>query len=498
MNSSKNFLTRRLCSSNALLLVVCLAQFMVILDVAIVNVALPSIRNGLGFSTTGLQWVVNAYTLTFAGLLMLGGRLADLLGRRRVFLVGTAMFALSSLACALASSRGLMISARAVQGIAGAVTSPATLAIITSTLPEGPERNRGLGLWGAMGALGASSGALLGGVLTQTLGWQAIFAVNVPLGAFVVALGLIAIPAIKPIDGPRHFDALGATLITAGLIGITFGIVRTDTLGWGSLGVLGPLAAGVLLLGAFVFVEAKVAQAPLVPLSIFRLPQLRTANIVVLLMYAANFPAWFFITLYLQQVLHYDAIEAGLSFLPMTLSIFVGSTLAPRVVARFGARRVISFGMLAMLLGMLWLTRIGPGGNYLGTVLGGALLTALGMGFTLVPATIVAMQDVTGPQSGLGSGVLNTSRLMGGALGLAILSTVASTQTGSETGVGAARALTDGFDLAFLVAAALCAVAIVVAATRLRSQAGSEAVQLPDPSELVDRAEVHEPEALVA
>ena len=380
MNSSKNFLTRRLCSSNALLLVVCLAQFMVILDVAIVNVALPSIRNGLGFSTTGLQWVVNAYTLTFAGLLMLGGRSADLLGRRRVFLAGTAMFALSSLACALASSRGLMISARAVQGIAGAVTSPATLAIITSTLPEGPERNRGLGLWGAMGALGASSGALLGGVLTQTLGWQAIFAVNVPLGAFVVALGLIAIPAIKPIDGPRHFDALGATLITAGLIGITFGIVRTDTLGWGSPGVLGPLAAGVLLLGAFVFVEAKVAQAPLVPLSIFRLPQLRTANIVVLLMYAANFPAWFFITLYLQQVLHYDAIEAGLSFLPMTLSIFVGSTLAPRVVARFGARRVISFGMLAMLLGMLWLTRIGPGGNYLGTVLGGALLTALGNG----------------------------------------------------------------------------------------------------------------------
>src|SRR5205823_3357702 len=223
MNLGKNFLTRRLCSSNALLLVVCLAQFMVILDVAIVNVALPSIRNGLGFSTTGLQWVVNAYTLTFAGLLMLGGRSADLLGRRRVFLAGTTMFALSSLACALASSQGLMIGARAVQGLAGAVTSPATLAIITSTLPEGPERNRGLGLWGAMGALGASSGALLGGVLTQTLGWQAIFAVNVPLGAFVVALGLIAIPAIKPLEGPRHFDALGATLITAGLIGITFG-----------------------------------------------------------------------------------------------------------------------------------------------------------------------------------------------------------------------------------------------------------------------------------
>src|SRR3984957_17862131 len=239
MHSTMNLLGRRLRSRNALLLVVCLAQFMVILDVAIVNVALPSIHNGLGFSTTGLQWVVNAYTLTFAGLLMLGGRSADLIGRRRVFLAGTTMFALSSLACALAASRGLLIGARTVQARAGAVTSPATLAIITSTLPEGPERNRGLGLWGAMGALGASSGALLGGLLTQSLGWEAIFAVNVPLGAIVVGLGLRVIPSIAPADGPRHFDALGAALVTAGLTGITYGIVRTDTLGWGAPGVLG-------------------------------------------------------------------------------------------------------------------------------------------------------------------------------------------------------------------------------------------------------------------
>ena len=484
-----NLLGRRLRSRNALLLVVCLAQFMVILDVAIVNVALPSIHNGLGFSTTGLQWVVNAYTLTFAGLLMLGGRSADLLGRRRVFLAGTAMFALCSLACALATSRGLLIGARSVQGIAGAITSPATLAIITSTLPEGRERNRGLGLWGAMGALGASSGALLGGILTQTLGWQAIFAVNVPLGAFIVALGLVSIPSIKPVDGPRHFDALGATLITASLIGITFGIVRTDTLGWGSTGVLVPLAVGLALMGAFVFVEAKVAKAPLVPLSIFRFERLRAANLVVLLMYAANFPAWFFITLYLQQVLHYDAIEAGLGFLPMTLSIFLGSTLAPRVVDRFGARRVITLGLLSMFAGMLWLTRIGPGGNYLDTVLGGGLLTALGMGFSLVPATIVAMQDVVGPQAGLGSGVLNTSRLMGGALGLAILSTVASSQTKSDLGVSAARAITHGFDVAFLVAAAFCLTAAVVAATRLRPRT-TEVVALPDRREIDEREAV--------
>jgi EmrB/QacA subfamily drug resistance transporter len=492
MQAMKNFLAGRLSGSNALLVVVCLAQFMVILDVAIINVALPSIRDGLGFTTTGLQWVVNAYTLTFAGLLMLGGRSADLLGRRRVFLAGTAMFALSSLACALASSQGLLIGARAVQGLAGAVTSPATLAIITSTLPEGPERNRGLGLWGAMGALGASSGALLGGVLTQSLGWQSIFAINVPLGAIVVGLGLIAIPPIRPVEGPRHFDALGALLITASLLGITFGIVRTDTLGWGSPSVLGPLALGLLLLAGFVFVEAKVARTPLVPLSIFRLQRLRTANTVVLLMYAANFPAWFFITLYLQQVLHYDAIEAGLCFLPMTLSIFAGSTLAPRVVARFGARSVITAGMLSMMVGMLWLTQIGPGGNYFSAVLGGSLLIALGMGFSLVPSTIVAMQDVTGPQSGLGSGVLNTSRLMGGALGLAILSTIASGQTAGDTALSASRAITNGFDLAFLVAAVFCLVAVVVAATKLRPRAIAEVVALPEP------AEIEQSEALAA
>jgi EmrB/QacA subfamily drug resistance transporter len=442
---------------------------MVILDVSIVNIALPSIRDGLGFTTTGLQWVVNAYTLTFAGLLMLGGRAADLLGRRRVFLAGTAMFALSSLACALASSRGLLIGARGVQGIAGAVTSPATLSIITSTLPEGRERNRGLALWGAMGALGGSSGALLGGALTQWFGWQAIFAVNIPLGALVVGLGLLAIPAIAArSDHPRHFDALGATLITAGLIGITFGIVRTDTLGWGSTGVLAPLAAGVALLAAFAYVEARVARAPLVPLSIFRIRRLRAANLVVLLMYAANFPAWFFITLYLQQVLHFDAIEAGLGFLPMTGSIFLGSTLAPRVVARFGSRTVIVTAMLSMSAGMLLLTGITPGGTYVGTVLAGALLTALGMGFSLVPATIVAMQGVAGNESGVASGLLNTSRLMGGALGLAILSTVASGQTRGDLGVGAARALTDGFDLAFTVAVGFALVGAAVAAVALR------------------------------
>jgi EmrB/QacA subfamily drug resistance transporter len=489
MLATRNLLRRRLASTNALLAVVCLAQFMVILDVSIVNIALPSIRDGLGFSTTGLQWVVNAYTLTFAGLLMLGGRSADLLGRRRVFLAGTAMFALSSLACAVASSRGLLIGARGVQGIAGAVSSPATLSIITSTLPEGRERNRGLALWGAMGAAGASSGALLGGALTQWFGWQAIFLINIPLGAVVVGLGLLAIPAIAPVNAHgRHFDALGATLITAGLISVTFGIVRTDTLGWGSTGVLAPLAAGVLLLGAFGFVEARVARSPLIPLRIFRIRRLRAANLIVLLMYGANFPAWFFITLYLQQVLHYSAIEAGLAFLPMTLSIFTGSTLSPRLVARFGPRRVIVAAMASMSAGMLLLTGIAPGGTYAGTVLAGAILTAGGMGFSLVPATIVAMQGVAGAESGVASGLLNTSRLMGGALGLAILSTIASTQTRGDADVSAARALTDGFDLAFTVAVGFALVAGVIAAVALRPAAqASELVELTEPLEADER-----------
>ena len=290
------------------------------------------------------------------------------------------MFALSSLICALASTRGLLIGARGVQGVAGAITSPATLSIITSTLPEGRERNRGLAAWGAVGALGASSGALLGGILTEAFGWQAIFLVNIPLGAIVVGLGLLAIPAIAPVSDParpRHFDALGATLVTAGLIAVTFGIVRTDTLGWGSTGVLGPLVLGLALLAAFLYVEARVAQAPLIPLSIFRIRRLRAANLIVVLMYGANFPAFFFITLYLQQVLHYSAIEAGLGFLPMTLSIFTGSTLAPRVVARFGARAVIVTAMGSTAAGMLLLSGVAPGGTYAGAVLAGALLTAL-------------------------------------------------------------------------------------------------------------------------
>jgi EmrB/QacA subfamily drug resistance transporter len=478
--------------ANALLLVVCLAQFMVILDVAIVNVALPSIRSDLQFSSAGLQWVVNAYTLTFAGFLMLGGRAADLLGRRRVLLAGTAAFALSSLLCAIASSRGLLVGARAVQGLAGAVVSPATLAIVTTSFAEGPARNRALGAWVTMGAVGASSGALLGGLLTQTLGWPAIFAINAPLGLLTIVLGLRVIPAgVRPV-GPRHFDLLGAVLVTAGLVGLTFGIVRSEALGWGAAGVLVPLLAGVGLLAAFALVEGRVARAPLVPLAIFRLAQLRAANLVVILMYAALFAMFYFVTLYMQQVLGADALEAGLMFLPMTGSVFAGSRVAPRLVARFGVRAVVAAGMLSATAGLVVLTNIATAGSYVAVVLPGGVLACFGMGLALVPATIAAVQGVPAAQSGLASGLLNTSRLVGGALGLALLTTIASAHTRHEiaASVAPSRALIEGFGVAlefgvgFCLAGALLAVALLRARPAVAAAEAAEAARLPEAAEI--------------
>ncbi len=494
MSALRSILSPRRADKRTLLLIVCLAQFMVILDISIVNVALPSIHSGLGFSTTGLQWVVNAYTLTFAGFLMLGGRCADLLGRRNVSIAGTALFSLSSLACALAPSQGTLLAARALQGVGGAVLSPATLSIVTSSFEAGPERNKAVGMWGAMGALGGSSGALLGGVLTQGFGWPAIFAVNIPLGAVVIVWGLRLIAADRDRAATRNFDVTGAVLITASLVSLTFGIVRTDTLGWSSAGVLVPLASGLTLLGLFGLVEARLATAPLIPLSILRFRQLRISNLVVTLLYTAFFPVWFFLTLYVQEVLHYDAIEAGLSFLPMTGSIFLASTVAPKLVARLGARAVITGGMALATVGMLLLIGVAPGGSYLGSVLPGATLAAIGMGCSLVPATIVAMQCLPVEQSGIGSGLLNTSRLMGGALGLAILSTIADAQTRAEASRGFARALTSGFDLAFGVGAAFALAGALLAGLRLRNPGPAGVPQISPETQ----AEIEQSEALAA
>jgi EmrB/QacA subfamily drug resistance transporter len=459
-------------------LVVCLAQFMVILDIAVVNIALPSMQHSLHFSTTGLQWVVNAYTITFAGFLMLGARIGDLLGRRRVFLAGVGLFAASSLACALASSRGVLIGVRALQGVGGAIVSPATLSIITSALPEGPERNRGLGMWGAIGGLGASSGALLGGILTQVFGWPAIFAINVPLGAIAIVLGLREIPVDAELKGGRDFDLTGAVLVTSGLVALTYGIVHTNAVGWGSPGVLVPLALAVVLLSAFVYVEHSIAKAPLVPLGIFKLRQLRNANLVVVLMYASLFSMFFFVTLYLQQVLGDDALVAGLSFIPVTLAVFTGSFLSPRFVARFGIRAVVTFGLLLATAGLVLLSGMAPGDSYATAVLPGGVLAGLGMGFGLVSSTIAATRGVPQAQAGLASGLLNMSRLFGGAVGLAVLSTIAEAHSHPAAGVSSAAALTNGFGVALEVGAVITLIGAAVAAFGLRAPSrAAETVQ---------------------
>ncbi len=457
-------------SSGPLLLIVCLAQFMVILDVSIVNVALPSIRGSLHFSTVGLQWVVNAYTLTFAGFLLLGGRASDLFGRRRVFLAGTALFTFASLVCALSGSRGVLIGARSLQGIGAAVISPASLAILTTSFAEGRERNRALGFWGAIGGIGGASGALLGGILTQGLGWEWVFLVNVPVGAAVLAAGPRVIPEGRAQLAHRHLDLRGALLVTSGFVALVYGIVRTDTLGWGASGVLAPIAVGIALLLCFLLVEGKVSRAPLMPLWIFRMARLRAANVVVLALYSAVFVMWFFLSLYAQEVLGFDAIQTGLGFVPMTLGVALASSQAPRITARVGARWTLTAGMLLAAAGLALLSGIAPGDSYATSVLPGGVLSAVGLGLSLVPATIVAVQGVPNGEAGLASGLLNTSRMFGGALGLAVLSTIASSRTQAQllAGTDHLRALTDGYDLALLVGAAICAAGAAAAAWMLR------------------------------
>jgi EmrB/QacA subfamily drug resistance transporter len=457
---------------DALLLTVCLAQFMVILDISIVNVALPKIHESLGFSDTGLQWVVNAYTLSFAGFLMLAGRATDLLPRRQVFLVGVGLFAVASLGCALADGQGVLVGARAIQGLGAAVISAASLSIVTGSFKEGAERNRALGLWAAMGGVGGSAGALLGGALTQAFSWPAVFIINVPVGIAVVLAGRRLIPHAAAGAAERKLDIPGAVLISGGLTAIVYGIVRTDSLGWGSPGVLVPLALGIVLLGLFALVEGKLAPDPLIPLDVFKMPALRAANLVVALLFAAMFGMWYFVSLYLQEVKGDNALLAGISFLPMTLLVFAGSATAPKLVARLGVRATLGVGMSLATLGFLILATVETSSAYEVAILPGGMLAALGTGWSLVPATIVAVKGVPPEQNGLASGVVNTSRLVGGTLGLAVLTTLATSRTNNLIGGGTAQldALTSGYRLAFLIGAGLCLVGAVAAITLLRSR----------------------------
>jgi EmrB/QacA subfamily drug resistance transporter len=461
-----------------------LAQFMVILDVSIVNVALPSIRDGLGFSTAGLAWVIDAYAIIFAGFLLLGGRSADVLGARRTFLAGTVLFSAASLAAALAQTEGMLLGARAVQGLGAAIISPASLAVITNTFTESRERNRAVGIWGAMAGLGGTSGVIAGGLLTQWIGWEAIFLINIPIGALVLLSGPRLIPADPPRGAARgHFDALGAVLITAGLTSLVFGIVRTDVLSWGSPGVLGPIALAAALIGAFVFVEARVAKRPLMPLQIFKRPALRTANIAMLLLSAPVFAMWFLVSLYLQQVLGSSPLLTGVEFLPLTLSVVAGTIVATRVMNRIGPKPVIVGGMLSISLGLALFTGLSPDGGYALNILPGGIFTTFGLGLSIVAVTVSAVQGVPAGEAGLASGLINTSRMVGGSIGVAALTTLAATHSKTlvESGHSPADALSSGFDVAFAAGAAVAFAAALLVAGLLRTERSRMPAAGPEP-----------------
>ncbi len=468
----------------------CMAQFMVILDVSVVNVALPAIRGALKFSEQDLQWVVNAYTVTFAGFLLLGGRAADLLGRRRVFVSGLLLFAFASLAGGLAQSQVTLIAARAVQGLGGAVIAPASLSILTTTFEEGPARNRAVGIWGAMGGAGGAAGVLLGGILTDLLGWRWILFINVPIGLLAAFFAERYITESRNPGATRDFDLAGAIAATLGLSVLVLGIVRTDVVGWGSAEALGLIAAGLGLLALFVVIEGRFAKAPLMPLRIYRSRTLTAANLVILMVGAAVFAMWFFLSLYLQQVLGYSPIRAGLAFLPMTLCIIVFSTFAGRGVRRFGAKTLLIVGMLAQTAGLLLFTGIEPRGTYLGDVLVPSLLVASGLGLAFVPVTISAVAGVASQEAGLASGLVNTSRLFGGALGLAVLAALATSRTNSDLshGIGLHAALTNGFQLAFVIAGAFAAVGAVIAAFGLPQVRPQERAQASQPAAVAEQS----------
>jgi EmrB/QacA subfamily drug resistance transporter len=430
---------------------------MVILDVSVVNVALPAIRSGLHFTEQDLQWVVNAYTVTFAGFLLLGGRAADLLGRRRVFVGGLALFALSSLAGGLADSQGTLIAARAAQGLGGAVIAPASLSILTTTFVEGPARNRAVGIWGAMGGIGGSAGVILGGILTDALGWRWILFINVPIGLAAALMSIRYIAADARVEQERNFDLAGAITGTAGLSLLVLGIVRTSATGWGATSTLAFLGAGLALMLVFLAIESRFAAAPLMPLRIYRSRTLSSANLVVLLLGGATFGMWFFLSLYLQEVRGYSPLRAGFSFLPMTLLIVGGSVLASRVVQRIGAKPLLVAGMAGVTIGLVWFTDLSAHGTYAGEVLAPSLIAAIGIGLAFVPATISAVAGVAPDEAGLASGLVNTARLFGGALGLAVLATIATSHTDAALhhAVAPGAALTSGFVVAFGVSAAL-------------------------------------------
>ncbi|MCZ8409458.1 MFS transporter [Achromobacter dolens] len=454
------------------LIVLCLGVLMIVLDTTIVNVALPSIREDLHFTETSLVWVVNAYMLTFGGFLLLGGRLGDLLGHRRMFLAGLVLFTVASLACGLARGQGLLIAARAAQGLGGAVVSAVSLSLIMNLFTEAGERARAMGVYGFVCAGGGSLGVLLGGLLTSKLSWHWIFLVNIPIGVAVYALCLRLLPAARGAAGGGRLDVAGALTVTASLMLAVYAVVNGNEAGWTSAQSLGLLGAAALLMALFLAIEARVAE-PLMPLALFRLRNVATANVVGVL-WAAGMFAWFFVSaLYMQLVLGYDAMQVGLAFLPANLIMAAFSLgLSAKLVMRFGIRGPLATGLLMAALGLALFARAPVDGHFAADVLPGMLLLGLGAGIAFNPMLLAAMSDVEPGQSGLASGVVNTAFMMGGALGLAVLASLAAARTAALAGAGAApvAALAGGYRVTFLAGAVIAAVAAALAAALVRSR----------------------------
>jgi EmrB/QacA subfamily drug resistance transporter len=444
-----------------ILIVCCVAQFMVILDLSIVNVALPSIQSGLSFPSAELQWVVDAYAITFAGFLMLGGRAADHFDRRRMFAGALLLFALASLAGGLAPDRGTLIAARAVQGLSCAVMAACSLAIVTSSFPPGPRLHRAIGIWAAMNGAGGAAGQLFGGIITQEASWRWVLLINPPIA---IATALIAYRVVSD-RGPRQvgrsFDVAGALTLTAGQIVLVYGVVKAGLEGWSAAGALGPILGGIALLALFGWIEARVAREPLIPFAELT-KELRGANTIVILFSGALFPMWYLSSLYLQQVLGLSPLRTGLTFLPMAIVVLLVASRAGALVSRFGVRAVLASGLTMMAGGMLLFTKIAASGSAIAYVLIPGLLTTAGIALSIVSSTIAATQGAKEGQAGLASGLVNTSRQVGGGLGIAVLITLATQHSSHLIGTGreVPQALTDGFRLGYQIGAGLCVAAV--------------------------------------
>jgi EmrB/QacA subfamily drug resistance transporter len=454
------------------LILLCVAQFVVVLDASIVNVALPSIGKGLDFSEANLPWVVNAYVIAFGGFLLLGGRAADLLGRRRVFMAGLLVVAVASLLAGFAANQGQLIAARAAQGLGAAIISPSALSIVTSLFRDGAERNKALGAWGAVAGSAGAAGVLLGGILTDGLGWEWVLWVNVPVALIALALAPGLLPESRSESATRHFDTAGAVSVTAGLSVLAYALLDASNAGWGSTKIVGLLALAVALIGAFVVIELR-SKAPLVPFRIFRSRTLSGANVVGILLGASLFSMFFFISLYMQQVLGYSPIHAGLSYLPLAVTIIIAAGLGGQLVTRFGFKPILAAGMLFVAVGLAWFSQVSLGGGFVTDILGPSLLAAIGLGFGFVTSTIAAVSGVEQREQGLASGLINTSQQVGGALGLAVLSTIATSRTDHVLSAAASslpNALTEGFQSAFLGGAVIAALGFVATLILIRTR----------------------------